>query len=205
MKNQKSSECGTGICNLADDECLRSLKATRQIREFLAAQRLPSASPLHISARAEEYLKKVLSTNSLQSLPFELVLKLLFVSGGELKFSGNGDYRQCPLTGGANFELKGKQLLTADFNQILTIVRNLIDRERSTDCTAVRKDHFCKPMFQLAHLKEIELARKYDANLTFAAVREKMSMLCYDMSVVLRHSKANNSEVPATALSKLAV
>jgi hypothetical protein len=196
MKKDRSTECTTRICRLNDCTFLRSVKVRREVSGFLERklgipvklENLPTAAEIFLAQKAAESLYG--------SIEFGLVLKLLFVCGGRVHFGGNCDYRQCPLIGGADFQMDGIELITTNFDQILARLRALIEMERSTDCTAVMKDHFCKPLYQLAHLREIELKRSDDVEPTFDSVREKLRTVCYEMTLILDSAGEDRNGFP---------
>jgi hypothetical protein len=99
----------------------------------------------------------------------------------------NSEHRQCRLRGGADLRLKEVELIENDFDQILARLRTRIETERSTDCNALRKDHICKPMYQLINLKDIEkLRRSSGIEPTFDEARTILGMLCYELSLSLK-------------------
>jgi hypothetical protein len=194
---KETSTCSGRVCRLSDCAFIQSVRVRKEVSTFLEGKLHSSVKPESLPIEAEKFLVQEPKGSTYQSIDFSLVLKLLYVCGGRINFVGSSEYRQCPLNGGADFQMEGVELITTDFDQILARMRMLIDTERSTNCTSVRKDHVCKPIYQLAHLREIELKRKEEGQLTFEAVREKLEKVCYEVTFVLESARPDRKEFSA--------
>jgi hypothetical protein len=198
------NECTTGLCQVIDYAFSRSQMVRREMRAFLEAELGASVTLETLPTAAEKFLARDPNWSSYGSLDFGLVLKLLFVCGGRLNINCTSDYRQCPLKGGGDLRMEGIELITSDFDQILLQLRALIGAERSTGCNAVREDHFCKPIYQLVQLKEVELRRVEGAALTFGDARTMLASFCYELSLALNPAQNDGRQVlPAHAKQKV--
>jgi len=190
MKKNISSPCDTPICQVADYSFLQSMKIRKEMRTFLEKEAGTPVTLQSLSNEAEKFLSREPNGNSYGSLDFGLVLKLLYVCGGRLMIGSNSEYRQCRLRGGADLCMKEVELFENDFDQILARLRTRIEMERSTDCNALRKDHLCKPIYQLINLKDIQkLRRSSGIEPTFDEARTILGMFCYELSLSLKRDE----------------
>ena len=185
-----SSNCTTAVCSVPDQTFLQTTKVRREVRAFLEAKMGAAIKLENLGGEAETFLSREPNGSSYGSLDFGLVLKLLYVCEGQLIVGSNSEYRQCRLRGGADLCVKEIELIENDFDQILAGLRTRIEMERSTDCNALRKDHVCKPMYQLINLKDIQkLRRSSGIEPTFDEARTILGLFCYELSLSLKRDE----------------
>jgi len=167
-----------------DQSYLEGSRVRREVRDLLQAELGVSLTVENLAIEAEKFLSREPNGSSYRSLDFSLVLKLLYMCGGSLTIASNSDYRQCQLNGGADLHMKQIELIYNDFDQILARLRSEIEMERSIDCNCPRRDHVCKPIYQLTHLKDIQKMRETSGlELTFDQARTMLASICYELSI----------------------